>query len=140
MKKTDPKKTKWTNHRTERLIGLVNDGRDIRTIAFSLGCSVTAVRDKANELGLEFGSEIKFISKAHTDEFRDPVQGSKKISELSVKDCRFPLGDPRKEGFGFCGKPRGKHRSYCDDHAEIISRPASSYDDYMMKVEAKHDD
>lgn len=46
------------------------------------------------------------------------------LLRLSACSCRFGLGDPRDETFGFCGatKVRG---SYCARHAEIAYQPPS---------------
>ena len=35
-----------------------------------------------------------------------------------VRDaCRWPIGDPKDATFGYCGRSRGQHASYCDHHA-----------------------
>ena len=42
-----------------------------------------------------------------------PVVARKTFAELGDGDCRFPIGDPRKAGFGFCAEPRAPSRPYC---------------------------
>lgn len=46
---------------------------------------------------------------------------SKKISKKTVAtletgDCRWPIGDPRHEGFHFCGAQQVVGRPYCTEH------------------------
>lgn len=42
--------------------------------------------------------------------------GSVKIEDLRASSCRFPLGDPLKADFAFCGKQRVPGCPYCPDH------------------------
>lgn len=38
--------------------------------------------------------------------------------------CKWPVGDPMSEGFGYCGAPAPPKRPYCDEHAGIaFSKP-----------------
>ena len=39
------------------------------------------------------------------------------IMSLGHGQCRWPIGDPQEEGFGYCGRSQGQHASYCDHHA-----------------------
>lgn len=41
------------------------------------------------------------------------------VMDLKHGECRYACGDPRQEGFGFCGAPveRG---SYCNHHRTIV--------------------
>lgn len=41
------------------------------------------------------------------------------ILTLSDTDCRWPIGDPQEAAFGYCGRFRGRHVSYCDHHAGV---------------------
>lgn len=38
------------------------------------------------------------------------------ILELTEHTCKFPYGDPREPGFGFCGKHSLKGSPYCEEH------------------------
>lgn len=40
------------------------------------------------------------------------------LLDLRANQCRFPIGDPLKGGFGFCGHPK-EQGSYCRAHARI---------------------
>lgn len=40
----------------------------------------------------------------------------KTLLELESGDCRWPVGDPRHDGFHFCGAPQVLGRPYCITH------------------------
>jgi GcrA cell cycle regulator len=40
----------------------------------------------------------------------------KPLTELQSRDCRWPVGDPRQAGFGFCAMPRDGDGPYCEHH------------------------
>jgi GcrA cell cycle regulator len=45
------------------------------------------------------------------------------VATLTVELCRWPEGDPKQEGFHFCGRPkRGAPGPYCGVHAAIAYR------------------
>ena len=46
-----------------------------------------------------------------------------KLLELGPHQCRWPLGDPRKPGFGFCGEKSAEGRSYCEHHLAQARSP-----------------
>jgi GcrA cell cycle regulator len=41
------------------------------------------------------------------------------LLSLAGEGCRWPIGDPRETTFGYCGRCRGRHVSYCDHHAGL---------------------
>ena len=41
------------------------------------------------------------------------------ILTLTQDDCRWPIGDPQEAGFGYCGRLRGDHASYCEHHGGV---------------------
>jgi len=41
------------------------------------------------------------------------------ILNLTERMCRWPLGDPKKPGFRFCGRPAIAGLPYCQDHATV---------------------
>lgn len=47
------------------------------------------------------------------------------LAELGARQCRFPIGDPQKPGFGYCGS-RATMRSYCAAHHKLMYRPGSA--------------
>jgi GcrA cell cycle regulator len=44
------------------------------------------------------------------------------IQSLTAHACRWPIGDPDKDGFGFCGRLITSAGSYCTGHASMAVR------------------
>lgn len=51
-------------------------------------------------------------NRARTQTERKPVT----TLTLSSRNCKWPIGDPAKLGFHYCGKPPQSGRPYCDAH------------------------
>lgn len=49
----------------------------------------------------------------------------KAINALTNACCRWPLGDPRQDGFRFCGRRRAEGKSYCDLHILEAYQPSA---------------
>ena len=47
----------------------------------------------------------------------------KPLDDLEHTDCRWPIGDPKKAGFGFCGEPRQHGKPYCAAHCKLAYMP-----------------
>lgn len=102
-------------------------------IAKELGKTKGSVIGKANRLGLSTpksnviklsaekkkkiaqGKKVKIPKYIPITE--SPKYGSLKLSQLSSNQCRYPHGDPRDKGFGFCGKAT-QRSVYCEEHAK----------------------
>ena len=41
------------------------------------------------------------------------------LAELTERMCRWPIGDPKHEGFGFCGHSKDAGLPYCPEHGQI---------------------
>lgn len=54
----------------------------------------------------------------------EPVSKQLPLVELSDLVCRFPHGDPREAGFGFCGANTYAQPPYCPWHSKICLTPA----------------
>lgn len=50
------------------------------------------------------------------------------FSELEAHHCKYPIGDPRQSGFGFCGLERVPGSPYCMPHTRIsrVATPQNS--------------
>jgi GcrA cell cycle regulator len=48
------------------------------------------------------------------------------IGVLTLRDgmCRWPVGEPKQPGFGFCGHSQVPGMSYCGHHARVAYQPA----------------
>jgi GcrA cell cycle regulator len=44
---------------------------------------------------------------------------------LKANECRWPLGDPRDEDFGFCGSGSIPGLPYCAEHAKVAYQAAT---------------
>lgn len=49
----------------------------------------------------------------------EPMTATKTLIELEDGDCRWPIGDPKKADFGFCGREKLPGVSYCACHARM---------------------
>lgn len=47
-----------------------------------------------------------------------PRRKLKTLTELEPRDCRWPIGEPKDQAFGFCAKPRCEGSPYCAEHRE----------------------
>jgi len=57
-----------------------------------------------------------------------PVHQRKTVGTLNANDCRWPIGDPQRPDFHFCGKPKAIDFPYCEVHARrsfVPARPRS---------------
>lgn len=52
-----------------------------------------------------------------------PVSERKTVRTLKMNDCRWPIGDPQRPDFHFCGKPKAAGFSYCDFHVRRGFQP-----------------
>ncbi len=44
------------------------------------------------------------------------------IQSLNERTCHWPIGDPKRDGFHFCGRSKPERRAYCDHHAALSYR------------------
>lgn len=142
----------WTDTRVETLTTLWRSGLSASQIARALG-SVTrnAVIGKLHRLGLAGRATPRSprpIRAARVpvrpararqrsqrplprrgDAAKAPLQdvvdgvGAFDLSTLAPHACRWPIGDPRASGFGFCGEPANAG-PYCEAHRGRAYRSA----------------
>lgn len=95
---------------------------------------VSAISVKASRKHGVRGGKPKSI-KVHPGNLRGKKEGRKsdpgfvekavvpskvvRLEDLKASSCRFPFGDPRAEGFGFCGGRRIPGYPYCSLHCSI---------------------
>ena len=48
----------------------------------------------------------------------------KGLIDLEARDCRWPIGDPRQDGFHFCGARQAPDRPYCAEHWQLAFIPS----------------
>jgi GcrA cell cycle regulator len=49
----------------------------------------------------------------------DELTATATLMTLGPASCRWPIGDPRDDDFGYCGRPRPPMSTYCDCHAQV---------------------
>lgn len=52
-----------------------------------------------------------------------PISRRLQLTELTDKTCKWPIGDPLKEGFHFCGVQSVESSPYCNFHHRLAYRP-----------------
>jgi GcrA cell cycle regulator len=139
----------WNEIRVEELKKLWLEGRSASQIARHLGgVSRNAVIGKVHRMGLggrdrptaprtvSGASARRLIaSKSASNQRRSGLRPpstttptrtprpeltvTASIVTLSQNDCRWPIGDPQEDGFGYCGRSREEHASYCCHHAGL---------------------
>ncbi len=138
----------WTDEMIEGLRQMWKKGLTANEIAKTLGVSKNSIVGKVHRLNLTARpSPIKRKSEDENQDEQVSVQAenfSKKfvitpieinntsmvapsseqngclpLTELDNHTCRWPIGDPRDEGFCFCGKKVKSGQTYCEEHAAM---------------------
>jgi len=145
--------TRWTMERTTLLKDRIHAGFSCGQIACELGVSRNAVIGKANRLGLsrfknaipgqpkQSGTRRSARPSTVTRQtnlrtlWGKPQLAFAKLSaespkacsllELQQWHCRWPIGDPTSEDFGFCGNRPVAGLPYCPAHAQMAYRPST---------------
>ncbi len=47
------------------------------------------------------------------------------VATLNRNMCKWPIGDPAKDDFHFCGQPSDINKPYCAYHAHVAFQPAN---------------
>lgn len=136
----------WSQEEDDRLITGVRQRRTWGEIATTLpGRTPSACKSRCRALGRRVhranGDHINFgMMATRLKVFRDltgyrkldpglePEPVPTKVNRISFemldhKSCRWPIGDPKKPGFGFCQRHRLPGRPYCAEHQEKSRDP-----------------
>ncbi|MEF2547197.1 GcrA family cell cycle regulator [Aurantimonas sp. E1-2-R+4] len=54
-----------------------------------------------------------------------PIARKLSLVQLTESTCKWPVGDPLKPGFHFCGNGSNESSPYCEYHASLAFQPAS---------------
>ena len=142
----------WTKIKIKQLKTLWKEGHTATTIGTLLKVSKNAVIGKAHRLNLDArrsgrsskGTKrsIKTIGRKeqarmllldNNFEPENPTQ----LEDLTEHHCRWPVGDPGKKGFYFCGRTPVKGFSYCRLHVLIGFRSRNEHDTAIIKEDAR---
>jgi GcrA cell cycle regulator len=141
----------WTTERIALLKNLISAGLTCAQIAQEIGVSRNAVIGKLNRLGLSRSRTSPGIAPGRRDTRNNHNMGTKRrvlralwapahvapaeapgdsiarcsLLELKEWHCRWPVGDPHSEDFGFCGNKPLDGFPYCAAHARIAYRPST---------------
>lgn len=138
----------WTDERVSLLKQLWGEGKTAAEIAQELGgVTRNAVIGKAHRLKLSGrvspiqqnkkpAAKIKAkkpekfqASNTNVAPFIPDTSDDQKeriaLMDLGPKMCRWPLGDPRQENFGFCGSTTIDGIPYCMKHAQVAYQAAT---------------
>lgn len=151
----------WTDERVALLKKLWGEGKTAAEIAQALGgVTRNAVIGKAHRLKLSnrvspiqqnkkpsapiAPRQERRIEIAAFDENRETVD----MMELKPRECRWPLGDPREENFGFCGGVSVPGLPYCAEHAKVAYQAAGrsrvlqaeDFEDKRTEIEDVHEE
>ena len=125
----------WTDERLDELKKLWAEGLSISQIGEALGVSRNAIAGKAHRMGLP--KRPSPISKTKTEKGKPlndkgeqdlPLRLELRQLEWSRSKCCWPTGDPKKNGFVFCGDAVVPGKPYCLSHCQeayTTSRDAS---------------
>jgi GcrA cell cycle regulator len=115
----------WTEEFVAELKRQWADGLSCSVIARNLGNGISrnAVIGKVVRLGLPprlVPTRTLTLRPRKRKMAHQPcVPGSVPLVDLTPTACRFPMGDPQDESFGFCGCTQQEGSSYCPDHHAI---------------------
>lgn len=149
-------KMDWNEERTAVLKKLWLEGMSASQVARQLGgVSRSAVIGKVHRLGItaretpvrprasSVRSPTRIQVRARPSNTMAPTRGAvirvaptivdleptSGILGLEIHSCRWPIGNPDQNDFGFCGREKPKRGSYCDQHAQGAFRRFQSSGD-----------
>jgi len=112
----------WTDSQVDELRKLWDGSHTAAQIGRMLGVSKNAVIGKANRLGL---------SPKRGERQKGPQLVATSPVLSTPRSCAWPVGDPMKADFRFCGAPVVEGKPYCQDHCAV------AYTHYRSIAEAE---
>jgi GcrA cell cycle regulator len=120
----------WDDATNARLGELHRLGHSASEIGRLMGTTKNSIIGKVRRLGLSSCDNARLkLNKAMPKPVvvparPMPVEASKPVlarksalvsfGDLEPHHCKFPIGDPREDAFGFCGQQRVPGRPYCE--------------------------
>ena len=115
----------WTDERLEELKKLWAKGLSISQIGEALGVSRNAIAGKAHRMGLPKRPSPISKPKAEKPKVEPVVEEQDLPLRLELRQlvwsrskCCWPTGDPKKNGFVFCGDMVVPGKPYCLPHCQ----------------------
>lgn len=88
-----------------------------RTVARPVGATVMK-----EEIEIETVHEAEFVPSKNVV---IPISRRLALTELTERTCKWPVGDPLKEDFHFCGCDSGDASPYCSFHRKMAYQPVA---------------
>ena len=147
----------WTDERVEQLKQLWTEGLSASQIARVLGgLTRNAVIGKVHRLGLagraspsreirprlpavpRMPKRLAALSEPGVEEPELALQDGTFATVLTVDDrmCRWPIGEPDKNEFHFCGRQPKSGSPYCEAHARKAHQPSAQRQQSSRHVHA----
>jgi GcrA cell cycle regulator len=142
----------WTAERVEQLRSCIGTGLTCSQIAAEIGVSRNAVIGKIHRLGLSTGRPAGAQARSSPPRARHPRATTQRrllrlafaqapysgeqamleapvdsahpcsLNEIAEHKCRWPIGDPARADFAFCGNDAIAGFTYCAGHARLAYR------------------
>ena len=111
-----PKRTAAPAPRTANFAGRVN-AAPARILTRSN--AATALQE---EVGIETAEILDYVPSRNVV---TPISRRLTLTELTERTCKWPVGDPLKDDFHFCGCEALESSPYCKFHAKLAYQPVS---------------
>lgn len=118
----------WTEERTAVLKKLWDEGASATDIAREMRITRNKAGSKIGRLGLtrshvaitdSFGQVDPNVGRVRPDDLRIPVEQRKTLMQSNASTCHWPVGDPKKPDFFFCGGGAVPGEAYCAGHCRV---------------------
>lgn len=154
----------WTEERIEALKALWQAGNTAKQVSLALGVSRNAVIGKVHRLGLggrDYPAAPRPVAgqtprrpptRTWTVSAPKPAVSARptrrryvesaelpptvQLLTLGAHSCRWPIGHPDEDGFGFCGRDRAGAGPYCARHRQFAYRASSLPASYVNRIAA----
>ena len=87
-----------------------------RTVTRTVGA--TALKE---EVEVDAVPQVQFVPKSNVVV---PISRQLSLTDLTERTCKWPVGDPLKDDFHFCGCESPDASPYCTYHARLAYQPA----------------
>ncbi len=102
----------------------------------------TSVPRQSTSLAVRPEPAHTHISEAEANIEPQRLPNGDMVTVLTVKDsmCKWPIGDPADNNFGFCGHASADGSPYCAEHARVAFQPAKKRErrarefDYIQRL------
>ena len=84
------------------------------------------------------GGKTKERFRAKLPFLKDFETGNSSPASLNSRTCRWPVGDPTKLGFHYCGQAPKSPRPYCDAHERKSYQPLRSRPIHRPRFPSQH--